>query len=678
MLARLSSIIVVIFSVGLIVISYLNFDYSQTFGYMDPQSFWQNTNELVKGKILYRDFFSEYGIFGLIIRAPIHLIFNGTFQSSIINNYLFLPLFSLFISLIIGLIFFSGFRLALFLLFLAIFQTNITYDSFRHLLPELGLVLSLLGLYQNSSKKIILGNSFLAISLISSPEYALISNLVVFIYFLVKSVKKITFFLPQFIIGSLWLVYLVLTKTLANYFSFFIQYVRSFYNNSPSRDTFPRLAEYIGNNRLDIDRLNYYLLPLALLLLVVIIFKHRQIKYKELFVLVIIYSLLACFRTVNTPQYLYYGVTLPILIFIHFLFDPQTKVFHRFILSFILIWFFLTQSNKVYSQYYLNGFQKIISQPNTQTKLLPLIGAPLATDIATGYTEVVDYIKSNTATNDKILVYPNGPYCQLSDRQNAFPYHSNWLFSLTPGLQSYAMEYLQSNSPKLVVINTYNATDILTHLNNRPYAIYSQSGQIIFNNLLTPLKIYIQDNYKIAQKFKLAWVLVKRDKPIVSQNYFKSLGIIENFIYIDAYGLKRFNANKFMVTKNRPIIGLDIDRKKYGDESLLIKIPIKVDLGPIASLSKFKLKVYGLWQGEINNIQTQFVSLSQQNLWIADIKGYENYLTIQVTDNLGFIPFGRPLSIELGNPEIFIKNPKLKLDSQDMNQYPSFTKTIDF
>lgn len=639
--------LVLILSFAVILIRFLSYDYDKNFGYMDPQSFWQNTTDFVNGKVIYKDYFSEYGIFGLILRAPIHILMKGTFFSSIVNNYLFIPLLALILSFMIGKIYFSKLSLTLFLLLILIFQSNTTYDSIRHLIPELGLILCL----TNNKKNLIIGNILLAISIISSPEYGLVANITVLLFYIYNLKKKnILYFIPQLIVGLVWLIYLVTNNTLSNYFIFFTDYVKSFYSISPSRDIFPRINDFVHSySYSNLSRLNYYLIPLSLLLL--LIFVNKKIQNKHIIYFTSIFALLAYFRTINTPDYINYGLIFVFFPMIYYIFLTTINQKTKLVFIILLFWLFISQIGNFYGQL------------KTSVDQLPSnIRFGLSPKLSSEYLEVTNFIKFETQPNDKIFVYPNGPYYQLANRNSAFPFYSKWLYSLTPNLNQYALNYLELNSPKMVIINNYNALDIFTRMNNFSYGINSVKDQIIFKTIRTPIEDFIQNNYQIKQKFDLAWVLEKRPKPIVAKNYYDSQGVLKNYNYDPSRGVVKLDNNNFKVVKNRPIIGLNITRKDLPNKNLLIKIPVKINLGLIQSFSKFQIKTYGLNQGTIENIQTLFVPLDQQNIWIDFPSSYEDYLTIQVTDNYGFLPFGRPESIYLGDPEIFIRNSDIKSD----------------
>ncbi|MBM4402096.1 MAG: hypothetical protein FJ044_02530 [Candidatus Cloacimonetes bacterium] len=310
--------IVVLVCLKVAVNKFLNFDYDQWLGYLDHQTYWQGLYSFAQGQVNFRDFIYEYGIFYLLVGLPLFVIMGKTFYASTLLMYVILPIITLVLSFLIGRQLLSTGPLALFLLLLLMYEVNSFYPAARHIVPEFGLIMLLVGLEKNNNLKTILGSFFLAFS------------------------------------------------------------------------------------------------------------------------------------------------------------------------------FTLT-------------------------------------------------INENTKKDEDIFVYPLGPYYQLTGKKSAVTIMSPWHYEIAPFLVDLTVNQLQEKKPKLVIINAYNAWSIKSSLNNVTYNVHSEGKNIIFEGLTTAVEDYLAENYEIAKKFEVAWILTKgrypdqcrlcktanqcffRDKQNVFQVYYRNL-----------------------------------------------------------------------------------------------------------------------------------------------------------
>ena len=655
---------------------YFYFDFDKSFGYLDYQLFWQNLSNLAAGKIIYRDFFWEYGILYLAIGLPFFLLLKKTFLASVLIRLIILPVIGICLSFLLAKEFLKKTLLLLFFLLLFLYGVNNDFTSLRHLLPELGLVILFVGLKERNQRKTTLGSFLIGLSLASSIEYGIAAIISVAFYFLIvffrkqlKSVFKQIFRFSSIValVAAPYFLFLWKAGALKNFITFTIEYARSFYYNSPCRELFPRLNE-ISLNLISLQRLNLYLVPLILTFLLGWAISKRKTKWFPIITSLLIYSFLIFYRVFSTPcvGYLNYGLTFLFLILIYALSQSKPSSKFRLVVLLIIAWFLIIGFSSKANEFL--AFYKTRSEVS-ETEILPIAEIKLKRELAHEYQEIVNFVKEKSKNDDYLYVYPNGPYNQLAERKSPVSIASTWYYDLVPSLIEITHHQLSQKKPKLVIINIYNARSLKSALNNVPYNVHSESKNIIFEGLTTSVENFISQNYEIAKKFEIAWVLVEKEQSIPLKKIYSP---IEKKIewQITTQGLSQnpyltINSdNNYKVIRNNPLIRISSTSL---NEIEFVKIPIKIDLGIKKIFSKFIIYVYARAdENKIALLSQQFATSDWQDVWIffPETEGSIsiNSIMISISNNKGFFWWGKPNNIELGELEPFIRNQELEID----------------
>jgi len=193
------------------------------------------------------------------------------------------------------------------------------------------------------------------------------------------------------------------------------------------------------------------------------------------------------------------------------------------------------------------------------------------------------------------------------------------------------------------------------------FNIWSQGGSDIFIEYLpTNVETYIMQNYKVAKKYTIAWVLERREKPIQLVNAYLPLEQSDWSAEINGLvGVSRF---QYQVIEDKPMISYSIHRLS---EAELVKLPIKVDLGILKPFSKYEIEVFKEEKGVPTLLKNVSVWGQEQNIWLylpTKIPS-DNKIVLKFSDNKGFFFWGRPNRITISEPELFIYNSSIKADS---------------
>lgn len=664
---------------------FFTFDADRMFGYLDYQSHWQSLYDLVDGKVLYRDFYWEYGFLTLFLRLPFFLLFGKTFFGLFFSNFVFLPLLGIGLSYAIGKQYLNKKSLILFMFMLVLYRANNDYNAIRHLIPELGLITASLGILKHDSRKKLIGSFLLGISLISSAEYALIANVAFVIFFILylftkdkKNILKniLQTFSFQAGIGSLFFLYLFKNNLIESYISFHSGFVKAFYTNSPCREVFPRFSDFITTFQNDngfllnffvlLQRLNIYMVVGIIIFLLVWHIRNRHSKWFILNITLLFYAVLAYTRTLNTPCYLHYGITFTALLTSSLLF-ARTSKWVRYATIAIIIWLCLS-----------SGFQYTIKKvfdygkvpPISEEKeYLPAAGMSLSKPLVAEYNAAAEYIKNNTSTSDYVYVYPDGPYRQLTGRQSPTAVYSTVYYGLIPSLAEKTYSELSTRKPAYVIINTYNSSSFISAVNGVNYNVLSEGKNVIIEGLTTKVEDYIQQNYDIVKKYKIAWILKRRSTPKVLQKTFIKTASVKKWT-LQFKNLEQDSSPTDTQQVDLRVVGAGAAVYFITDnfaDIAMMKIPIKTDLGFIKSISKFGYDVYVVASdGQAYLIKKNFVTSDWQDIIVyipkVDAPLSIKAVVVKVSDNLGFLLWGSPNSIHIKTPVTYTINSQLKID----------------
>lgn len=574
--------LIILLYIGYAVFNLLNFDVVRYFGSIDYQSHWQSTANLLP------------------------LLLKGTFFSSMINDFIFLPLLGVALSYILGKQILGRKGMLLFLLLLFIYGINNDFNSVTHLVPALGFILICVGIYGRNNKKIFLGSICIALSFISN-----------------------------------------------------VGHTQSTYMDT-CRDIFPRLGDithiasdpYSQSIMLNLfhffQRMNYYMVIPILIILSFISIHYRKSRLMVIFIPLLVYSLLSYIKELSTPCHIPNSFTFPFLILAYMLTSPSISHRFRQIGIGILIWLIL--SSGVMGTIYTITQSHLFKNDNIKKAYLPKAGVYLPENIAKDYQDTTDYILSHSSPQDYVLTYRNGPYNLLANRP--MPLTSELL----------------AHPPKLIVINTYNAPDLLSSLSSVSSGFFTDGSRIFIEGFRTKIEDYIEDNYTVVKKNKLAWILAKRAKPDVKKLYLPIPKAVD--WNTEREGLLRDSSLSskesivMRVTQAKSSVLLSASVFTAGNQ---IRIPIKADLGSLKQLSKYTWNVFFINAAKKVLVTKRiFITGDWQEIWvdIPETKEGESIvaIAIQPSENLGFLPWGNLSTISLKLPQTFIPNPDLQLE----------------
>ncbi|MDO8497290.1 MAG: hypothetical protein Q7S61_01975 [bacterium] len=536
------------------------------------------------------------------------LLKKGAFFLSMFNDLIFLPLLGVGLSYVLGKQILGKKGMLLFLSLLFIYGINNDFNSVTHLIPALGFILLCVGIYHKNNKKILFGAVFLVASFISN-------------------------------VG----------RTQSTYMD-------------TCRDIFPRLGDithiasdpYSQSITLNLfhffQRMNYYMAIPILIIFFIICVYYRKSRGVIVFIPLLIYSLLSYIAELSTPCHISNSFTFPFLILAYVLTSGSFSHRFRQIGIGILIWLIISSG--------LPGIIRTVSESplwkneNIKKTYLPRAGVYLPENIAKDYQDTTDYILSHSSPQDYVLSYRNGPYNLLADRPT----------TLTSALLAHP--------PKLIVINTYNAPDLLSSLSGVSSGFFTDGSHVFIEGFRTKIEDYIEDNYSVVKKNKLAWILAKRTKPDVKKLYVPIPKAVD--WNTEREGLLRDSSLSskesivMRVTQAKSSVLLSAPVFTAGNQ---IHIPIKADLGNLKQLSKYTWNVFFINAAKKVLVTKRiFITGDWQEIWvdIPETKEGESIvaIAIQPSENLGFLPWGNLSMISLKLPQTFIPNPNLQLEQE--------------
>lgn len=672
---------VLLFLYGLkIFLSYKNFDFDFSFGYLDHQLYWQTLLDFLEGKALYKNVFWEYSLLPILIRIPFFLILQKSFFANIFINLVIIPIIGIALSFYTGRQLLRGKALFLFGLLLLFMGTNTNYSSIRYLIPELGLLLVMIGMEKNDKKKTLIGSIIMGISLLTSVEYAVASHIGLLVYFFSVLIRRkngikkewLHLLLIEVLVGSVFLIYLISNHAFQNFIRFHMEYLNTFYSEGPCREFFPRFNIF---NKLKaspletLSTLNYYFVPFFLFVTGVWLFFKKKIRFKMVLMVLVVYSLLVSYRTVTSPCYYNYGMMFPMLILSYIIFQAPVSRLIRGIFIGVAVWFVLSS----------NQFNLItlLSKPpgitGKQKEFLPGANIYLSKNFTKEYKAITAYIQTHTRPEEYIYTHRVGPYNQLAQRKSPVSVASSSVYEGAPFLVDITLSELKERPPSYVIINTYNGDSYSNAIKNIRYNVHISGDKIIFEGDITPVEDYISQNYKIEKEYSIAWVLKRRDNPIKLIKYSIPLNIpaqwtiaskeLEESIY------STDGAYEYRLTEENPTIYLFSPEIKKAEH---MEVPIQIRLGAIKPVSKFVISFVAITNTrQAIDLNDNIITSEWSNQWVyiprrellpngVEIVGVAMY----ISDNFGFLPWGRPDSIKLNTPKLYIRNPQIGITRQ--------------
>jgi len=656
-------------------LNYLKFSLETELGNLDPQAHWQGLVNLSNGKVLYRDYFFHYGYLNLLLRLPFFLLLGKTFFASIFNFMVVMPILGIILSILLGWQLLNGPSFLVYLIFLMIFGVNNTQQGFRHLIPELGLMLIMVGSNKNITRTILFGGFLIGISMWGDIAYPFATLFSVLIFYVIKifsdhHINRVNLFVKIFSLpvigGLLFLLYLIKNNTLSMFITFYTSFVRSLYHASPCNTPYPRLSDINLTNFFNVlPRLLHYAVPFTIgIMFLWVILNRKKVPNFPIIFAGLVYSGIVYYRNVNTPcdEYLGYGLTFFFLILSYLIFNIKITWFKK-LLVIISIWFFCVSFYGDYLKNFVVTLPIFSKKPVSNRLYLPVAGVYLEANLAKEYSEIVNYIKSHSTSNDSVYDFPNGAFQLLSQRKPAVGVPSTYFFSFVPSLVDYTYNQLKDSKPRIIVVNKNMLFDSSLSEVGIGYAVQSSGDNLILGDIPNKVEEYIIENYYIVKKYPHAWILERRQTPIKATEIYIPLekSTPSSIIPINAVQFSS-NPNEYKVTQDFPAFIISSDSLSQTE---FIKIPIKVDLGIIKTFSKFEIDVFEKTNYGNRHIINQIAWTDWQDVYAYIKKLPEDShrnIVVQISDNKGFLLFGKPTQVTLGTPQLFIRNPQLHTD----------------
>ncbi len=669
-------------------------NFTSLLGYNDTQHFWDTVENLLSGKIIYSDFYYEYGYLWLAAQAAFYFIFGRSFFALIVSTYIALPILTLVISYFIAkIVLKKDYLIILFLVLCLFFYPNYATTSLRHIVAELGLALFVLYLFNQKRILAFLSGLVVGLGLLASTEYGAAANLAILIIavlaFLTKKVKfkdLVLFYLGEAVIVLPFVLMLWRGNALTNWFDFFKSFAGNFYFASPCGDSYPRLCDIgIGQKTSKLifaglpieflQRLNLYFVPIAYLILLILvlwqIYKKRVISLSNIVkLLLIIYGSMIYLRTLDNPclGYFYYGLIPFFLLLLLFLDDlvlfiRSSKNKQNGVISLIVIlsfWFFITQPA---------GYNLLFPLPadknnfNHQTKTLnPKIGYPISSEMASEYNDTIKFLDQNMGSNDSLFIYPWGPYKILGNFHSPSKFENSMLY-LVAGEKYNQIEKddLAKAKPRFVVVNNWNNSGMVTYGRKRTDVMMyfgnpAEDGPV-FAGFEDPIQDYILENYQTVFHNRMAIVMERRQKPIsVKRDYQPIVNLFDqgNSSKEELDNLIKLNDqnNDYRVTGNAASVKYQLPNSIEG-RGVEVNLNL-IDPKLAKHLSRYEIEVQTTFENGGLYKERFLAKKIDQTQKIAFPKSEKiQSIEIKIVKNKGFVWFLNPSQLEIKSLKIF-------------------------
>ncbi|MBI3619759.1 hypothetical protein HY214_01285 [Candidatus Roizmanbacteria bacterium] len=539
---------------------------SAHFGYLDTVEAWRALDDFINLKVMFKDYFYQYGWFFIFLQAIPYLIFQKTYMAMLISRFFFLPAVGVIISYFVARYILGKKYLILIFLVLSLpFRINFEYVAIRHLMAELSLAILIFSLYHKTSKGYLMAGLVGGMACLTSLEYGLALNIGVFIFFVLNWKLRMasfekkeyrSFLLGQTIALIPFLLYLLMNGAVGNYLSFTLGYIKSFYYSSPcSPDSFPRLADAVSEIQsnsyslfgkaiplLFLQKLNMYIVFFFYILSTFYLagryYMLRKLTRTEAIAsILIIYGFLIYKRTLNNPCFGYFTYSLvPFMLLLTLIVgnlvakfkNGTTRVKIIIIVAFLFVtaWLALTEVSGITEEILVT--KKVKTQLSFSTTYYPKVGAPLPNKDVKAYEEIYRYIVSRAKKSDPLFVYPWGPYNQLTNMPAPNSILNPAQFIAGERFINRTIADLEKYQPKYTIINIYNNLSI-AHWGkngaglNRYLAVNDKKDGVIFTGIGNEVERYILSNYFPVYRNEIGVVLQRRAKPIYINNYYRKV-----------------------------------------------------------------------------------------------------------------------------------------------------------
>ena len=647
---------------------------SEHFGYLDTQENWQALNDFTKGKVYFRDYFYEYGWFLLFLESIPYLILQKTYMGVIVARHLFLPILGVILAYFVGKIILKKKHLILLFLLLNLFYGATTdFSPVRYLVAELSLAFVFLSFIKPRKWLFFLTGITAGLALLTALEYGIALNITLFFLFLLnlspffkeKKVSWLTIFLGELFILFPFSIYLMVNSAFGNYVNYTLSIMNKFYYSSPcARSGFPRFSDIpilrlqsswlILNTPIEfLQNLNMYIVfffyIIIFLLIMFRLFQKRSIdNYFLIRIGLITFGGLVFIRTLDTPciGYFRYGI-IPFFLLLTLYFGELIEVFKktkklgtRFVfLIFIcltILWFIITDNTGFVASFFVKKNNPTVKEKLSGKIFYKPAGWYFDKKKAEMYEEIAQYIFKNTRRTDSLLVYPWGPYNNITGLDSS---NSVQFFNLPlQGQKIYerVIKEFDIKKPKFVVINIFNTLSTALYGKKRTDVRYfsnpNEDGPVFVGDG-DEIQRYILEHYTTVFKNNLAIIMERRKKSI------KIKGLYKKVAAFDITGKSKSTNGTWELHLDRPIKTTDI------------KVEAKVDGDIITKrLSRFLIKEYVATDENVTMlISNEIVRKEWQTLRMS-LDQLRNVASIKLVigENMGIAWWLKPYSLKVG------------------------------
>lgn len=566
-------------------------------GYLDEDRHIRALDDTLSGKVPYKDFHWEYGMFYVYIQLIPYILFGKNYNALFVSHHIYLPFISIMISYIWAAVFFKDTFFRLFFVLICIFyKVSCFYPSIRHLMAELSIAVFILSLRKPEKKyfsTLAISGLISGLALLTSYEYGVSSLMTVMItIFLLLFIKDRVQIIKRFVYYLLGLgliilpyyLYLSFNNVFMKYLNYAILFTKG-YTNPARGDFFPMFPMIKLDNCLILlkslytflisENLRFYSI-LVVYFLSFIYFVVKYIKFKEIRLLQIFtlsfYGLVIYGRVLPGPSYGYltYGfvpaITLSLL-FLQYIYRASIHYyFERKIANSISLWvillcvfcwvFFTIEYKEILNFPYNINIGKRIAEHKQGKVFYDKVGYYVRPKTYEQYKIINDYIETHTTINDYLYIYPFGPYNHFTKRPSPLAATSANEFITIKNLIDEAIRQLEEKKPRYIIMNKFNGgINIVNKGSKGPgddsIEWHDEDGPSFYGRG-DKLQIYILENYKLEKDFEYAAIMVRRDK---KRNFERTFNLVysrspkDKSTSYDIFGLKRTEDNNvFKVT----------------------------------------------------------------------------------------------------------------------------------
>jgi len=615
-------------------INYLHNPNEWGVGYTDYTYWARPLDDLLQGKVFFKDFRFYYGPLFAFFQVPFYYFFGSNHWALLINIHIVMPLLSLvlahlYIRVFIGV---SWLRIV-FILVCLLHLTIGQYTSPRALCAELTLALFFFCLVQPKKKAwVFLTGTMQGASILMGTEYGIalfITLIGAFILLAISNNKNCAknlarlFLLGLFTSLAPFTFYMIYHGVLFNFILDYYLQVTSFLSHDPPgrSDFFPPFPSISLSNFSDsiieaifsVAFIHY--LPIIIYgfggVFFLVRFFHKQTLSCFKYFLLSFFGLLIFYRNWTMPNYGVYGLVPAITLGFFFLETLWMRAIHHYnnysfqtgyklkdflgyclfsiILSLTFIWLSLSNRNEIL-------FKLNPGKPkSTEMIYYDKVGFNVSREAYDQYKIINKYITENVKAEEYILSFPWGYYSQFTGRTNALTAWDVVYGVLTERQKNIALSQLEERKPKLVILNHVNAAVQIAPVRGDTLnqTSWRTENSPIFTGYDNPLEIYILENYHIAKRFKYASIMERNEKRKPFDRTFKVTPIDSSSLKgIVFKGVEPINNNfKFKIEDRKIRIEYILKEPQYATHVELKFLINQVSYKKILSKSHLRLGI---------------------------------------------------------------------------------------